>query len=161
IRHDRKDSTWEDCVVNWDQEKSKVDTSGSFVAELRVEEITRPSGTSKPFQIALALGEHHGDKVRWNNRTPVLPQTLGTVSINGPTELSDTLQLIAACPDPMGWGEYNPVSLVRAVNRLQSMGKEEAISALRAFARLAPVETVGFDSPDVATIDTTDQQRLC
>ena len=40
------------------------------------------------------------------------------------------IQLIGECPDPLGFN-YNPVPLIRAVNHLHSMGKEDAIKALR------------------------------
>jgi hypothetical protein len=40
------------------------------------------------------------------------------------------VRLIGECPGPLGY-TFNPVPLIRAVNELHSMGKEDAIKALR------------------------------
>ena len=43
------------------------------------------------------------------------------------------VKLIGECPDPIGF-DYNPVPLIRAVNELHFMGKEDAIKTLRRVA---------------------------
>lgn len=54
------------------------------------------------------------------------------------------IQAIAAAPDPLGWN-FNPVSLIRAVNRLHSLGRHDALLALRQFDNTYPNE--GYSCP--------------
>ena len=49
-----------------------------------------------------------------------------------------TFELINKSTNLLGWGDPNPAALVRAVNHLRSLGKNEAIEALRAYVRYAP-----------------------
>lgn len=141
--------------------KDSVTKSGAFEVHFPIYEINRPVGKAGPVQVGITLGEHRGQSMEWNNQTPVLPQTIGTITIPGSPPISETLQLLCECPNPLGWDEYNPITLVRAVNHLRSLGKDDAIAALRAFARLAPVESSSVRHRKTASIDTTDQQRLC
>ena len=54
------------------------------------------------------------------------------------------INAIAAAPDPLGWN-FNPVSLIRAVNQLHSLGHHDALMALKTFDATYPNE--GFSSP--------------
>jgi hypothetical protein len=56
--------------------------------------------------------------------------------------LSKTLQLINACPTPLGWN-YDPIALVRAANHLRALGKDKAIASLREFLDVA--HDTGYD----------------
>jgi hypothetical protein len=69
--------------------------------------------------------------------------------------LMEAFELIDRSIDLMGWDQPNPVALVRAVNHLRSLGKDQAIATLRAYVRYAPVQ------PDWAKLHAPDQQRLC
>src|SRR5262245_60137727 len=54
------------------------------------------------------------------------------------SRINEAVRLIAASP---GWWpseDYNPISVVRAVNALYALGKAEAIIALRRFAKEYP-----------------------
>ena len=63
-------------------------------------------------------------------------------------ERDRAVQILALAPNWTGW-EFDPVALVRAVNHLQSVGKEEAIAALRQFAAEYPADG-GHDVPHQA-----------
>ena len=65
-----------------------------------------------------------------------------------------TFELINKSTNLLGWGDPNPAALVRAVNHLRSLGKNEAIEALRAYVRYAPQNGRKHVS------DSADQQRL-
>ena len=65
-----------------------------------------------------------------------------------------TFELINKSTNLLGWGDPNPVAVVRAVNHLRSLGKNDAIEALRAYVRYAPQYGTGWES------DSADQQRL-
>jgi hypothetical protein len=140
-RHDEKDSAWSDCVTEKD---------GSFLAYFRADEIRRRVGSTADFQVAICLGVG-----TWQNKVPVLTQTLGTVRIAGPSPLSPTLQAINGAPS-VGARDFNPAMLVRAVNRLHALGKEQAIAELRRFLKIS---TRSFCvERDPANIDTCDNQ---
>src|SRR5262249_15756454 len=70
------------------------------------------------------------------------------------------LQLINACPTPLGW-DYDPLAAVRAANHLRALGKDKAIDALREFASIACDDGYGgFDRVDPENIDTSNQWCL-
>src|SRR5262249_37820959 len=121
--------------------------------------IESPVGATKPFQVGLCFGEKKGKEVTWSNVAPILPQSVTMLGVTGPTPLSRPLQLINACPTPIGWN-YDPIALGRATNRLQSLGKNKAIAALREFSEMAPWG--GFDRPriDPKNIDTSNEYCL-
>ena len=54
------------------------------------------------------------------------------------------IKAVAAAPDPLGW-DFNPVSLIRAVNQLHSLGQRDALMALEQFDKTYPNE--GYSCP--------------
>src|SRR5262245_13623857 len=52
---------------------------------------------------------------------------------------NEALRLLATAPDPLGQ-DYDPIRLVRAVNKLHAMGRDEAILTLEAFIKKYPNE---------------------
>src|SRR5262245_53400137 len=56
----------------------------------------------------------------------------------------EALELLATAPNPLGW-DYDPIKLARAVNKLHSMGRDEAILTLEAFIKKYPND--GYDCP--------------
>ena len=48
------------------------------------------------------------------------------------------IQLLRAAPNELGEPDFNPIALVRAVNHLHAMGKDDAIKAMRRFAKENP-----------------------
>jgi hypothetical protein len=67
----------------------------------------------------------------------------------------EVFELINRSTNLLGWGEPNPVAVVRAVNHLYALGKDGAVETLRAYARYAPER--GRQIEAIAP----DQQRLC
>src|SRR5262245_23083709 len=53
------------------------------------------------------------------------------------SRIKNAVRLIATSPDILGDG-YDPIAIVRVVNALQALGKDEAIEALRRFAAQYP-----------------------
>src|SRR5262245_30749764 len=51
--------------------------------------------------------------------------------------IEKAVQLLAAAPKMTGW-DHDPVALIRAANALHSLGKKDAIDALRRFAARYP-----------------------
>jgi hypothetical protein len=136
-----------------------VSPAGVFTATFPLSDIQGPTGPMKRFQLGLCLGLNEGGKrVTWRNTAPVLPQTVQMIEIPAAT-LSRTLQLINACPTPIGWN-YDPIALVRAANHLRSLGKEKAIAALREFLDLAYDRGYGRHRIDPADIETSNQWCL-
>jgi len=144
-RHDSKDSAWSDCVVQKD---------GTFRATFRLDDIRRPVARTEPFQVAISLAVRSGRSLTWRNSVPVLPQTVAMVPIAGPHALSPTMQAINGAPSVSAEG-FDPVTLVRAVNHLHSLGKAKAITELRDFLRIARYSN---GERDPANIDTSDGQ---
>lgn len=54
------------------------------------------------------------------------------------------IKAVAAAPDPLGW-DFNPVSLIRAINQLHSLGQRDALMALEQFDKTYPNE--GYSCP--------------
>jgi hypothetical protein len=52
--------------------------------------------------------------------------------------LKEAVRLVAASPGWFPSDGYDPIALVRAVNALHALGKEDAIEALHCFARECP-----------------------
>jgi hypothetical protein len=95
----------------------------------------------------------------WRNEAPILSQTVQMIEVPGPKPISRTLQLINACPTPIGW-DFDPIALVRAANHLRSLGKEKSIEALREFLKLAYDTGYTRDRIDPENIDTSNQWCL-
>jgi hypothetical protein len=132
---------------------------GTFLATFSLRQIQSPIGATKPFQVGLCLGEKKGTTVTWRNLVPIQPQTVQLLEVSGPRPLSRTLQLINACPNPLGW-RFDGIALARAVNHLSSLGKDNAIAAMREFLEMADHDGYGRDGVDPANIDTSDQYCL-
>jgi hypothetical protein len=162
-RHDFVDSDCCDTLIGRDSRNIDKPLSGKlpgvFTASFSLDGIESPVGSTKPFQVGLCFGVKKGKKVTWSNVVPILPQSVAMLDVTGPKPLSRTLQLINACPTPIGWN-YDPIALVRAANHLQSLGKDKAIAALREYTDVA--RWGGFDRPrfDPENIDTSSEYCL-
>jgi hypothetical protein len=79
------------------------------------------------------------------------------IEVPGPRPISPILQAINGAPSVDG-ERFNPVMLVRAVNRLHALGKEKAIKEMREYLKIAG----DWDRAerDPANIDTSDYQCL-
>jgi hypothetical protein len=172
-RHDRRDSLWSENLVGReliigvqvspDGRSEPIPLpkkpDGTFTATFYFGEIHSVIGATKPFQVGLCLGEKKGKAVTWRNEAPILPQTVQMVEVPGPKPISRTLQLINACPTPIGW-DFDPIALVRAANHLRWLGKEKSIEALREFLKLAYDTGYTRDRIDPENIDTSNQWCL-
>ncbi len=70
-------------------------------------------------------------------------------------KLHRAFELINRSTEPMGWDGADPAAVVRAVNYLHAMGKDQAVQTLRAYVRYAPVNR------EFNREHAPDQQRLC
>jgi hypothetical protein len=161
--HDRKDCTTSDTLVGWEMAFSSEGIPklppGVFIATFQLSNFPTPIGAMKPFQVGLCLGEKKGQTLTWRNRVPVLPQSVEMLEVPGPKPISRTLQLINACPTPIGWN-FDSIALVRAANHLRSLGKDKAIAALREFLEVAYDTGYSRDRIDPENIDTSNQWCL-
>jgi hypothetical protein len=145
-RHDRKDSTWADCIASAD---------GVFDAELPLGGLQRRPAIASDFQVALSLGRRSAGWITWYNAASVLPRSMGSLRIPGPPRLSATVEAINGAPSSLLGDAFDPAKLVRAVNGLQPLGKDKAIKELRQFLEIAPRHHSGNRDP--ANIDTADR----
>jgi hypothetical protein len=142
-RHDLKDSTWSDCLIEQD---------GTFRALFKPNRIRRRVGRTENFQLGLSLGTRLGSSISWTNSSPILPQTVTRISIAGPQPLSATMQAINGAPSATA-NRFDPVMLVRAVNHLHALGKDKAIAELYEFLKIARYNP--HVERDPANIDTS------
>jgi hypothetical protein len=89
------------------------------------------------------------------NDQPLKADASETIQIKERVHLNATMQAINGAPSVTPWG-WNPVMLVRAVNHLQSLGKQKAIAELREFLKIARDSFRANRDP--ADIDTSDEQ---
>lgn len=145
-RHTDSDTGWDDTVTEPD---------GRFLAVINPSQIARQPGRAAEFQIGLCLGFGKGKTLTWSATTSVLNSSVTHVSINGPRVLSPIQRAINGSPSPASH-RFDPAALIAAVNALQSLGKDRAITELRQFVSMAS------DSPfarrDAENIDTSDGQ---
>lgn len=128
---------------------------GVFAAVMPRNELYTEPGTARTFQVGLCLGELFGEQIVWQ----IIPQSVQMINIPGPKLLSYTHQLINACPQRSG-GDFDPIHVVRAVNRLRSLGKEKALESLRDFADIAYDSGYSERSPDPTNLDTSNRWCL-
>jgi hypothetical protein len=103
----------------------------------------------KSFQFGVAMAKHivnnkTSHEVVWNSRTPAIPATVQMLSVPAAPALSRELQLINRASR---WPFSNPngVELIRAVNALQPLGKERALTVLQKYAELTRSFDYGSD----------------
>jgi hypothetical protein len=130
-------------------------SDGSFNAAIPLTDIPRSIGSRGQFQVAVMLARRTGDKVVWDAAGPSLTGSVAMLEIPGPPKLSPTLELINAVSD---WPRHggNGMALVRAVNGLHKLGKQQALAALREYVELAGANWNGEKPVDPANIETGD-----
>ncbi len=121
--HGSADTAWTDVVPRPD---------GSFQAFLSPDLINRAVGHPEQFQVGASIGTSRGMRVEWNAASPVLPGSIQIFEISGTRPLSTALEMINAVSGVTGH-EFNPAALIRAVNYLRTLGKDEAIKALEEY----------------------------
>ncbi len=126
-RHDRHDAVWENFVIS---------EKGEFLVTISPGAIRREVDKALHFQIALSLAEMKSTRISWRNTVGVLPQSVMMLKIPGPPAIPKTMQIINGAP-AYEQNDFNPAKLVRAVNHLIPMGKEQAIRKLREYLKVA------------------------
>jgi hypothetical protein len=135
-----------DSPLDWSNGPDKASTliadlvarkDGTFTASFDLEEIPRPVGSHGKHQIGAVLGLHKGHEVFYEAKAPLLADSVAMLALPGPPKLSPTLALINAASQ---WPDRapEPAAIIKAVNRLHSLGKRQALDALREYVKLAP-----------------------
>jgi hypothetical protein len=130
--------------------------NGTFEVLIATYKIRRIPGKTVPFQVAISLGTKSKKTITWTTDDPVLAKTVGTVRVQGPKPLGRTMRLINATLTVQPFEGCNPVSLVRAVNHLRSLGKAKAIARLREYLDIAGMSPL--ERWDPANIDTSNRE---
>ncbi len=113
---------------------------GTFEARIDMRESKYDRNQEQSFQFGLALAKHRGkgegnQTVYWTSTAPAIPASVQMRTVPAAAKLSRELALInRAC----GWPYANPngVELIRAVNVLQPLGKEQALRVLEQYVKL-------------------------
>lgn len=152
-RVDMDDAVWEDTII-WNK--------GEFFVSISPGEIRRAIGKTVRFQVALSLSKTEDHTIMFGTTELLLPQSVAMVKIPGPPAISKTMQIINGAPScaPNEFNnEFNAAKLVRAVNHLMPMGKDEVIRELRAFLKIARDSDCRFETgrrdEDIDTSDRT------
>ena len=143
-----KTAVWANCVLRED---------GQFKVQMGCSSIQRSIEVKAKFQVALVVASIEDGKLVWETRQPILDQSLSSVTVEGQERLSRDLGMINAVGSPLGW-EHDPISLIRAVNHLRSVGKKKSIEAMREFIEKANLSGPIHRIPE--SLDTSDQQNL-
>lgn len=121
-------------------EIAAVDKSGAFELKFDMRKAKYDRNRNQSFQLGLALAEHsstgkHHQTIVWSSRNPAIPATVRMSLVPAAPELSHELALINRAS---GWPFSNPngVELIRAVNGLLPLGKEQALATLERYVEL-------------------------
>ena len=129
--------------------ESELDADGSFVGSFPARLIERVVGGIGRHRVVVALPAGAGATAG-----STVVSTESALTIPGPAPLGLTNRRINAVPSP-GFGVFDPVALVRAVNHLHALGREGALIALDDYLQRLGSETYwpGWRR-DAANIDT-------
>lgn len=111
--------------------------SGEFAYTFDMRKIADDRSIGEPYQFGLALASHTeqpggGQAVEWTSWAPALTGTVAMLEIPAAPEMSPEIELInlaARWPD----SGSNGIELIRAVNALQRLGKEQALATLEEY----------------------------
>jgi len=125
---------------NTEPDTGVVLAAGEFRFYFDVRDLQKLRSASESFQFGLALADHSqnesGDTVvRWHSAIPAIAGSVRMLEIPPAAKLSPELELINSAS---GWPFRNPdsVDLIRAVNALQRLGKNEALNTLDRYVEL-------------------------
>ncbi|GEM_PF-2354689 len=114
-----------------------IDDDGRFLALIPPVVIDRPVGKAGHFQVGAILGERPDDSLYSHLRDGiVLERSTRMLPIQGSAPLPPMQVIINGAPSPSPrW--FEPVGLVRAVNRLHALGFDRAVRELRDYFAIA------------------------
>ncbi len=134
---------------NWSRESPQQDAvkhttvvqgSGKFEVSLDLRKAARDRQAEQSFQFGLALARHSvlqggRQRVEWSSNAPVVASSIEMLNVPAGPPLSREMELINSAA---GWPFSNPdgVALIRAVNALQKLPKDEALRVLEEFMSL-------------------------
>jgi hypothetical protein len=132
---------------------------GTIKATIPLSKLRTQSGETRTFQMGISFGVRRNKTVAWRNTSPILPQSVAQIKIPGPKPLGKVVQLINAVPSPLGW-DYNPATVIRAVNGLRHYDKKTVIASIREYLLLA--YDTGYERDEIVAdnIDTSNQYSL-
>ena len=131
--------------LDWSRGRTTDDTAGialvltedgSFRGGISCNSIRRVVGGSGEYQIGLVPAQAEGDRLTYRDRDAALPDSVAIAVILGPPPIDESLQKINAVAG-VDVRKVAPDCLIRAVNHLHALGKEEALDALERFLALA------------------------
>lgn len=120
-----------------------LEADGTFIAYFSLFDAPRAAGMKRSCLAAAVLGKPKGSTITYDDRArPVAGSVTRLTLPPGPT-LDRALQsLNAASPWPSRCAD--PAAIIRAVNRLQVLGKDQAFDALRRYVAIAPDGPMNF-----------------
>jgi hypothetical protein len=143
-------ATAPDARPDWSKGMNQADTTesteltrpdGTFVAYFDIRKARQDRGRARPYQFGVALAKHRAlnktdQQVVWNSRAPAVPSSVRMLPVPAARALSRELEAINRAS---GWPFQDPngVGLIRAVNALQPLGKERALTVLEEYAESA------------------------
>jgi hypothetical protein len=114
-----------------------VSPAGEFEVRIDMRKTQQDRTRPQPFQFGLALAEHtelaeKRQRIVWTSHAPAIAATVRMLDIPAAAKLSRELDLINRAS---GWPFSNPngVDLIRAVNALQRLGKQQALATLEEY----------------------------
>lgn len=110
---------------------------GTFTVAIALSQAPRIAGKERQCQAGVVLGKADGRRMIYKFGGIPLAGSITTLTLPPAPELDSELEVInAAAPWPHRCSD--PTALIRAVNELHALGKQQALDALRRYVELAP-----------------------
>lgn len=118
--------------------------SGEFETHIHLDEIESDRKTPQSFQIGLALATHAGDTegqtVVWSSATKPIPTSVCHLTLPPAAPLPHAIELINRAsrwpPGDDSDGNSTAVDVIRAVNALRLLGKEQALATIEKYVEM-------------------------
>jgi hypothetical protein len=121
-------------------ETSLIDHDGRFAVRIDLRESQYDRDKKETFQFGLSLARHEvqpsgGQQVVWRSDIPALQDSVQMLTIPAAAELPVELELINQA-NQWPFVDPNGTKLIRVVNALQKLGKEESLATLTRYLQL-------------------------
>lgn len=116
-----------------------VDKVGAFELRVDLRLIQSHRNVAQSFQFGVALATHDvsgkDQHVTWTSKTPAIPSSVRLLNVPTAPKISHELELVVVASR---WPGLDPdsVNLIRAVNALRLIGKQQALLTLEKYAEL-------------------------